>query len=96
MDMTREEALRILSVVVHMLEEQYATDRVEVAVEMAINAIKMKDKIVAALAEILKGVDPECITDSSGDKHGYITGYERGLVDAYQIICKHIGEDLKL
>ena len=55
-----------------------------------------KDKIEAALAEILKGVDPECITDSSGDRHGYITGYERGLVDAYQIICNHIGEDLKL
>jgi hypothetical protein len=38
--MTREEAISIMKVIVHMLEGQYDTDRVEDAVEMAIQALK--------------------------------------------------------
>lgn len=55
----------------------------------------MKDKVEAALAEIIDGIEPEYITDSSGDIHGYMSDYERGLHDAAQIIYKHVGEDLK-
>lgn len=54
-----------------------------------------KDKIEAALTEITDSIEPEYITDSSGDVHGYMTDYERGLSDAVQTIYKHIGEDLK-
>lgn len=54
-----------------------------------------KDKIEAALLEILEDVEPECIKDSSGDIHGSISHYQRGLYDAAQIILKHVGEDLK-
>ena len=38
--MTREEAINIMKVIVHMLEEKYDTDRVEDAVEMAIKALE--------------------------------------------------------
>lgn len=54
-----------------------------------------KDKVEAALLEILEDVYPECIKDSSGDKYGSISHYQRGLYDAAQIILKHVGEDLK-
>ena len=54
-----------------------------------------KDKVEAALLEILEDVEPECIKDSSGDIHGSISHYQRGLYDAAQIILKHVGEDLK-
>lgn len=54
-----------------------------------------KDKVEAALLEILEDVEPECIKDSSGDIHGSISHYQRGLYDAARIILKHVGEDLK-
>ena len=41
--MTREEAISIMKVIVHMLEEKYDTDRVEEAVDMAISALSEKD-----------------------------------------------------
>lgn len=37
--MTRDEAISIMNVIVHMLEPQYDTDRIEEAVEMAIKAL---------------------------------------------------------
>lgn len=40
--MTREEAISIMNVIVHMLEPQYDTDRIEDAVEMAINALEQE------------------------------------------------------
>ena len=40
--MTREEAISIMSVIVHMLETQYDTDRIEDAVEMAIKALEQE------------------------------------------------------
>ena len=55
----------------------------------------MKDKVEAALVEIIDGIDPECIKDSSGDTSGHLSDYERGLHDAAQIIHKHVGEDLR-
>lgn len=38
-EMTREEAIGIMRVIVHMLEEKYDTDRVEDAVDLAIKAL---------------------------------------------------------
>ncbi len=38
--MTREDAISIMNVIVHMLEPQYDTDRIEDAVDMAIRAPK--------------------------------------------------------
>ena len=40
--MTREEAINIMKVIVHMLEEKYDTDRVEEAVDMAIKALEQE------------------------------------------------------
>lgn len=40
--MTIDEAISIMNVIVHMLEPQYDTDRVENAVEMAIKALKQQ------------------------------------------------------
>ena len=37
--MTREDAISIMNVIVHMLEEKYDTDRVEEAVDIAIEAL---------------------------------------------------------
>lgn len=50
--MTREEAINIMNVIVHMLEPQYDTDRIEDAVEMAIKALEQEpciDSIIDAL-----------------------------------------------
>lgn len=40
--MTRDEAISIMNVIVHMLEPQYDTDRIEDAVEMAIKALEQE------------------------------------------------------
>lgn len=53
-----------------------------------------KDKVEAALLEIIEDVEPKCINDRS-DKYGSISHYQRGLYDAAQILLKHVGEDLK-
>lgn len=42
--MTREEAISIMNVIIHMLEAQYDTDRIEDAVEMAIKALEQEPK----------------------------------------------------
>lgn len=40
--MTREEAISIMNVIIHMLEPQYDNDRVEEAVDMAIKALEQE------------------------------------------------------
>ena len=40
--MTREEAISIMNVIIHMLEPQYDTDRIEDAVDMAIKALEQQ------------------------------------------------------
>jgi hypothetical protein len=50
--MTREDAINIMKVIVHMLEEQYDTDRVEDAVEMAITALEQESILDKIRAEI--------------------------------------------
>lgn len=40
--MTREEAISIMNVIVHMLEPQYDTDHIEDAVDMAIKALRQQ------------------------------------------------------
>ena len=52
----------------------------------------IKSKVVTALTELVDQIDPECIVDSSNDKHGYISDYEKGLLDAFNIMMKHLGE----
>lgn len=48
--------------------------------------------ITDALKEIDSMICIEDITDSSGDHHGHISDYERGLADAAGIFQKHIQE----
>lgn len=45
MDITREDAISIMNVIVHMLEPQYDTDRVEDAVAMATEALEQPEII---------------------------------------------------
>ena len=52
--MTREEAISIMSVIVHMLEPQYDTDRIEDAVEMAIEALKQEPITVETINQYCK------------------------------------------
>lgn len=40
--MTREDAISIMNVIIHMLEPQYDTDHIEDAVEMAIEALEQE------------------------------------------------------
>lgn len=40
--MTKEDAISIMNVIVHMLEPQYDTDRIEDAVDMAIKALEQE------------------------------------------------------
>lgn len=40
MEMTKKEAISIMNVIIHMIEPQYDTDRVEEAVSMAIKALE--------------------------------------------------------
>ncbi len=49
-NMTREEAISIMNVIVHMLEPQYDTDRIEDAVDMSIKALEN----IVALGEDIK------------------------------------------
>lgn len=78
-----------------VFDEQKLHEIIDDAVANLKKQFVMKDKIEAALLEILEDVEPECIKDSSGDIHGSISHYQRGLYDAAQIILKHVGEDLK-
>jgi hypothetical protein len=53
--MTREEAISIMNVIIHMLEPQYDNDRVEEAVDMAIKALEQEsvlDKIRTEIGNI--------------------------------------------
>ena len=52
--MTREEALSIMQVIVHMLEKQYDNDRVEEAVEIAIEALKAQPCVDVVSREAVK------------------------------------------
>ena len=48
--------------------------------------------ITEAMEEINSMICIEDITDSSGDHHGHISDYERGLADAAGVFQKHIQE----
>ena len=50
--MTREDAISIMNVIVHMLEPQYDTDRIEDAVEIAIKALEQESIFDKIRAEI--------------------------------------------
>ena len=56
--MTREEAINIMKVIVHMLEEKYDTDRVEDAVDMAIEALSAEPcEDCISRAEAIKAIE---------------------------------------
>lgn len=77
-----------------VIDEQKLQEIIDDAVANLKKKFVMKDKVEAALLEILEDVKPKCINDRS-DKYGSISHYQRGLYDAAQIILKHVGEDLK-
>ena len=72
--MTREDAISILNVIVHMLEPKYDTDRVEDAVDMAIKALEQEPQtghwIVYTDCE---GKTRRCVCDRCGYKTGEYT-----------------------
>lgn len=85
--MTREEAISIMSVIVHMLEPQYDTDRIEDAVEMAIKALEQESKLLQALEQekgaynaLVKNIQcTDCISRQAAIRiaeQGQIQGYE--------------------
>lgn len=78
-----------------VFDEQKLHEIIDDAVAKLKKQFVEKDKVEAALLEIAENIEPECIKDSSGDIHGSISHYQRGLYDAAQIVLKHVGEDLK-
>ena len=77
--MTTDEAISIMNVIVHMLEPQYDTDRVEDAVEMAIKALES----VTALSADLKAIDRESMDEK------VLIGFNMALA----LFNKHFGGD---
>ena len=47
--MTNKEAISIMNVIIHMIEPQYDTDRVEEAVSMAIKALETQERLTKML-----------------------------------------------
>lgn len=44
--MTKQEAIKLLEVVIFMVEEQYATEEIEEALQMAIKALEMQCNLI--------------------------------------------------
>ncbi len=66
--MTRDEAISIMKVIVHMLEEKYDTDRVEEALDMAIKALELEPKTEwIPVSERLPGFGQTVLVTSDGD-----------------------------
>ena len=65
--MTREEAISIMNVIVHMLEPQYDTDRIEDAVEMAIKALDQLTSYEQTINKLTKA-----ISEQEPTTHGYM------------------------
>ena len=66
--MTREEAINIMKVIVHMLEEKYDTDRVEDAVDMAIEALSAEPCEDCISREYILSKAHCCCDDLSDDE----------------------------
>lgn len=71
-------------------------ERLQQIVQEKVEEIKINFVPRYAITDALKEIDSmiciEDITDSSGDHHGHISDYERGLADAAGIFQKHIQE----
>lgn len=52
--MTKQEAIKLLKVVIFMVEEQYATEEIEQALEMAIKALEMHDDDLISRQDAIK------------------------------------------
>lgn len=83
--MTSDEAISIMNVIVHMLEPQYDTDRVEEAVEMAIEALKQQPVDRVAIKEYLDSYN-EVKIELSGDAD-CIRRSDVGLTDFEIVMC---------
>ena len=82
--MTRDEAISIMNVIVHMLEPQYDTDRIEEAVEMAIKALEQQP------TDAVDRVTIKEYLESFGT--AYELGKEKGLDIALDILGKYTEE----
>ena len=87
-DTTTEEAISIMNVIVHMLEPQYDTDRVEDAVDMAIKALNREPRITGKWTSECepdnRDAEPKDITDE------YFHESNVSLV-GYTVTCPHCG-----
>ena len=104
--MTREEAISIMNVIVHMLEPQYDTDRIEDAVEMAIEALKQEPITVGTITEYCKehgyilcekGTETKILDDIKAEiEHMVCRQYEHRLTldreEVLEVINKHMKE----
>ncbi len=81
--MTREEAISIMNVIVHMLEPQYDTERIEDAVEIAIKALEQENVLDKIRAEMLNDWQIKKFPSSP---------FSCGLRYAVEIIDKYRGE----
>lgn len=99
--MTREDAISIMNVIVHMLEPQYDTGRIEDAVEMAIDALKQEpfdiDQYCKEHGYILceKGTEKKVLDDIKAEieklkPHSHYTQEMKNKV--IEIIDKHMKE----
>ena len=87
--MTREEAISIMNVIIHMLEPQYDNDRVEEAVDMAIKALEQEpilDKIRAEIKRVMSIMDDEIKNHDRKDLINFVNGLNQSLtiIDKYK------------
>lgn len=80
-DMTREEAISIMNVIIHMLEPQYDTDRIEDAVDMAIKALEQEPCDDAVSRQIISD---------------YVESHIQEINTGYGDLNKHTNEILRM
>ena len=84
--MTNEEAINIMQVIVHMLEPQYDTDRIEDAVEMAIKALEQEPKWIPVSEKL------------PNDRDWYLGIFKEsdtGWINPLPFICDYVGKKTK-
>lgn len=81
--MTKQEAIKLLKVVIFMVEEQYATEEIEQALEMAIKALEMHDDDLISRHDILSAKFHQLpythITPTDTDAESYKRGWNDAL-----------------
>ena len=98
--MTREEAISIMNVIVHMLEPQYDTDRIEDAVAMAIEALEQLTSYEQTINKLTKAISEQEPCDDAISRQAiqdYIAKYlsqylYNDVREAIEVIDEYIGE----